>query len=134
MGWPIMAKISHRTGRRVIAGVLAYALAFQGFLFALDMGQPVIAATGGAAFAGFELCSHSGAASTVPGAPSQTPVGQIHCIFCIAGAVYVNCAPPCAPLWNTIVLSNAVWPFAAPRLVALAINESAWPRGPPAAA
>lgn len=117
----------------MIAGVLAYALAVQGFIFALDIGRPAIAADG-AVFAGFELCSHGGGGAALPGTPSQAPVGDLHCLFCIAGAVYVNCAPPCAPLWNKIVLINAVWTSTKPRLIALFVNESAWPRGPPAAA
>ena len=130
-----MARISHSTWRRVIAGVLAYALAVQGFIFALDLDQPAIAAANGTAFAGFELCSHSGnTGATVPGVPSQAPVGELHCLFCIGGAIYVNCAPPGAPLWNKIVLINAAWTSTTPRLVALFINESAWPRGPPATA
>jgi hypothetical protein len=129
-----MARISHAAWRRVIAGVLVYALAFQGFVFALDIGRPAIAAVDGVAFAGFELCTHNTAGTSGPGAPAQAPAGDLHCMFCIAGAIYVNCAPPCAPLWNKIVLSNAVWPAAAPRLVALFVNESAWPRGPPTAA
>jgi hypothetical protein len=131
-----MAGDSHRAWRRVLAGVLAYALALQGFLFALDIGRPALAADDHAdatAWAGFVLCTHGGGASS-PVAPAQTPVGDLHCPFCIAGAVFVDCAPPCPPLWNKIVLTNAVWPSAAPRLVALFVNESAWPRGPPLAA
>ncbi len=129
-----MARISHIAWRRVIAGVLAYALALQGFIFALDIGRPAVAAddANGTSWAGFELCSHGGAA--LPGAPAQSPAGDPHCLFCIAGAVYVNCAPPCAPQCSKVVLTNAVWPLAAPRLVARFINEGAWPRGPPAAA
>lgn len=129
-----MARISHSAWRRVIAGVLAYALALQGFVFALDLERPAIGAANSATFAGFELCSHNGGSATLPGAPSQAPVGELHCLFCIAGAVYVNCAPPSAPIWNKIVLINAVWTSTTPRLIALFVNESAWPRGPPAAA
>ena len=129
-----MARVSHKAWRRVIAGVLAYALALQGFIFALDIGRPAVAASPDPAWAGFELCSHSGGGATAPGAPSQGPVGDLHCLFCIAGAVYVNCAPPCAPQFSKVMLTNAVWPLTAPRLVALVVNKSAWPRGPPAAA
>jgi hypothetical protein len=130
-----MARTSHRTWWRVIAGVLAYALAVQGFVFALDLDQPAIAAANGTAFVSFELCSHGGGGSaTVPGVPSQAPVGELHCLFCVGGAVYVNCAPPCAPLWSKIVLIDAAWTSTPGRLVALFVNESAWPRGPPAAA
>ena len=125
-----------RTGwRRVIAGVLAYAVALQGFIFALDLGHPAIAAADAAnatAWAGFELCTHGGAAP--PGAPAQAPVGDMHCPFCIAGAVFVNCAPPSALQYSTVVLTVVVWPTTVPQLRALFMSESAWPRGPPAAA
>jgi hypothetical protein len=83
--------------------------------------------------AGFALCTHDGVA-VAPGAPAQAPVGALHCPFCFAGAAFVTCAAPCAPAWNKIIQSHAVWPLTAPRLGALFINESAWPRGPPAAA
>lgn len=129
-----MARVPHRTWRRVFACVLVYALAIQGFVFALDIGRPAVAAANGAAWAGFELCSHGGAGAAVPGAPTQGPIGNVHCLFCIGGAVYVNCAPPCAVQASEAVLVGAAWPSLAPRLVALFVNESAWPRGPPAAA
>jgi len=127
-----MARIPHSSWRRVIAGVLAYALALQGFIFVLDIGRAAAAADG-ATVAGFALCTHSGAASA-PGEPTRAPIGALHCPFCFAGAVFVNCAAPCVPPSNKVILSHAVWPITAPRLVALSINESAWPRGPPAAA
>ncbi len=127
-----MARISHGVWRRVIAGVLAYALALQGVIFVLDIGRAAAAAADGRAVAGFALCAHSGAAAS-PGAPAQAPVGALHCPFCFAGAVFVNCAAPCAPPWNKVIQSHAVWLLPAPRLVTFFINESAWPRGPPAA-
>jgi len=128
-----MTRISQGAWRRVIAGALAYALALQSFIFALDIGSSAFAADG-SAWAGFELCSHGNAGATPPGAPAQGPIGNVHCVFCVAGAVFVNCPPPCALQAGKVVLIDAVWPAAAPRLVALFINESAWPRGPPAAA
>lgn len=137
MGRRMMPKAQQTsTGwRRVIAGVLAYTLALQGFIFVLDFGRAAIAAaTDGANVTTFALCTHDGGGVTVPGTPAQAPADDMHCAFCFAGAVYVNCAAPSAPQWNKIVLDDAVWPGAAPRLVALFSNKSAWPRGPPAAA
>lgn len=122
--------------RRVIACILAYALAAQGFIFALDIGRSAMAAADDAsakAFAGLELCSHSGG-TTSPQTPSQGPIADLHCLFCLAGAVYVNCAPPCAPQWNKVVAADAAWLPAAAPLRVLAVHRSAWPRGPPAAA
>lgn len=132
-----MAMISHRVWRRIFAGVLVFGLVLQGFAVAADMLQAVLGGAGGAqdaAWAGFELCTHSSGASALPGTPAQAPAGDSHCPFCIAGAVYVNCAPPGAPQYSKVVLTGAVWPLTAPRLAAFFVNESAWPRGPPAAA
>ena len=128
-----MPRVSHRPCRRVIAGVLAYALALQGIIFTLDIGRAAAAAADGTAFAGFALCTHNGGV-TVPGAPAQAPAGAVHCPFCFAGAVYVNCVPPDAPQYSKVILINVVWPLDAPRLISFRVNESAWPRGPPAAA
>ena len=128
-----MARISHGVWRRVIAGVLAYALALQGLIFVLDIGRVAAAAADGTAVAGFALCTHDSAAAA-PGAPAQAPVSALHCPFCFAGAVFVNCAAPCAPAWNKFVLGNALGPLTRPQLISLLTNENAWPRGPPAAA
>jgi hypothetical protein len=129
-----MASISHRGWRRTLAGVLVCALVLQGFIFAADKLQAAIGGAQDAAWAGFELCTHSGSASASPETPAQAPVGDSHCPFCTVGAPYVNCAPPGAAQYIRIVLTSAVWPLATPRLVAFIVNESAWPRGPPAAA
>ena len=132
-----MARISHRVWRCIFAGILVCALVLQGFTFAVDILQTALGGAGGAqdtAWAGFELCTHNGGASAFPQTPAQTPVGDSHCPFCIAGAVYLNCAPPLAPQYSKIVLTGAAWPLTAPHLAAFFVNESAWPRGPPAAA
>lgn len=130
----MMPKLLRLLWRRVLAGVLAYALALQGLIFALDIGRPAIAAAGDDAnVTTWALCTHSGGVAA-PGAPTQAPLGDLHCPFCFAGAVFVNCAPPCVHQFSKILLTDAVWPLAAPRLVALFSNESAWPRGPPVAA
>jgi len=126
-----MQRFLHRGWRRVLACVILYALVLQGFLYAVAVGEPALGAADNAAWAGVELCVHGGHAATLPGAPAQAPTASIHCLFCIAGAVYVNCAPPAAPRYSRSVLVSLVRPLAAPRLVALLVNESAWPRGPP---
>jgi hypothetical protein len=129
-----MARLSHGGWRRIVGCVLAYALALQGFILALDTGRPASAAGPDPAWSGFELCTHSSLGSAAPGTPSQSPVGDDHCVFCTAGAVYVSGAPPDAPQYSKVVLADVAWLLAAPRLVAFSVNENAWPRGPPAAA
>jgi hypothetical protein len=134
----IMRTNSHSTRgswQRILGCLLAYALALQGCIFAFDLSRSAIAGASDAVSVGYALCSHSGAGVALPDAPAQSPVGDSRCMFCcIAGAVYVNCAPPCAPQYSRAEFTNAVWPLVAPRLVALVVNAKAWPRGPPAAA
>ena len=126
---------AHGAWRRILSCLLAYALALQGCIFAFDMSRSAIAAPPDAAFAGFALCAHSGAGAALPGAPAQSPVGDSRCMLCcMAGAVYVNCAPPCAHQHTRVEFTIAMWPLTAPRLVAPVVNARAWPRGPPAAA
>jgi len=129
----IYSHSAHGAWRRILSCLLAYALALQGCIFAFDMSRSAIAAAPESVSAGYTLCSHSGAA--VPDTPAQSPVGDSRCMLCcMAGAVYVNCAPPCAPQYSRVEFTSAVWPLKAPRLVALVVNAQAWPRGPPAAA
>lgn len=123
--------VLQRGWRRVLACAVLYALVLQSFLYAVAVGEPALGAADNAAWAAVELCVHGGDAAALPGAPQQAPTASIHCLFCIAGAVYVNCAPPSPPRYIRGVLASPVRPFAAPRLVALLVNESAWPRGPP---
>jgi hypothetical protein len=123
---------SHRVGRRILSCVLAYALALQGFIFAANIDGPAISAANAAAWTGFQLCTHGGGGAALPEAPSQGPTGDDHCIFCIAGTVYVDCASPSSPQYSKAVFTDVAWPLSAPRLVAFLVNESAWPRGPPA--
>ena len=117
----------------MLACVLAYALALQGFLFALGIGHSAVAADT-TAWAGFELCTHGDHDVTSRGTPVQAPVGDCECPFCIACALYVHCPPSVSPQWSKAGPVKAEWLLTAPRLVALFINKSAWPRGPPAAA
>lgn len=128
----IMRAYWHIGWRRVLSCALAYALALQGFIFAFDASRPAVASTLDTAWAGFELCSHGVASPTLPEAP-KAPASGSHCIFCTAGIVYVNSAPPAAPYRDAIAVSVAAWPLVAPELVALQINRNAWPRGPPTA-
>jgi len=125
-----MAKPSYWIWRRVLGCVLAYALALQGFILVLDIGGAASAAPN-SVFAGSELCHHGDA--TLPNAPAQAPIGG-HCPFCFVGAAFVDCPAPCAAHCRATLSGIAVWPLTAPQLAALLVNESAWPRGPPAAA
>lgn len=128
-----MPRSPHRGWRRIVACILGYALAAQGFIFALDVGRAAVAAAGAGPVAGFELCVHDGDGAAVPGAPSHVPDGDSHCALCLAGALYVNCAPPAPPQYTVILLPKPEWPPRAARLTAPLVNHSAWPRGPPAA-
>jgi hypothetical protein len=127
-----MRRLLHKGWRRVLACAVLYALVLQGFLYAAAAGEPPLGALDDAASAGFVLCTHGGDAASPPGAPAQDPPACIHCLFCIAGAVYVNCAPPLAPQLSRAVLASLIRPLTAPRLIALLVSTSAWPRGPPA--
>jgi hypothetical protein len=123
----MMARSSHSLWRRIVSVVVAYAFALQGFVFVVGAASAFAAADN----APFEICHNGGA--NLPDAPSPAPLAE-HCPFCIAGAVYVSSPPPATPHYRMIVLTGAVWPLAAPRLAAFFVNESAWPRGPPATA
>jgi hypothetical protein len=129
-----MAAAAHSNWRRVFACVLIYALVLQGFIFAVADGLPAIGGAEKTAWSGLALCAHSGGGSTSPDAPSQNPIGDNHCLLCIAGAVYLDCPPPATTFFNKVVLTNVAWPLSATRLIAFVVNENAWPRGPPAAA
>ena len=121
--------------RRIIACALAYALALQGFLFALNLGSSAAAAQQDAAAGHFQLCSHDGGGASAPGAPSQAPAGSTHCLFCICGStVYVSSAPPATPQYQSAVVASAMAYAAAPRLAGSLTNKNAWPRGPPVSA
>lgn len=118
--------------RRVIAYALAYAFALQGFIFALEVGDPAFAAANGAKWPGFELCAHDGTVPTPPAAPDHGPMCNVHCIFCVTDAVFLDSPPPATPHYQKVPLAGAMRAHSAPRLVALLAVESAWPRGPPA--
>lgn len=133
MGHRIMAKLSHGFRRRVFTCALAYALAIQGFIFALQIGGSAFAADS-TAWAGFELCTRNGVSSTPPSLPVQDPLGNIHCVFCIAGAFFLNSPPPSPPPSRELAFTHVGWRLAPVHLAAIFIVESAWPRGPPAAA
>ncbi len=111
---------------------MAYAFALQGLVFALDIGSAAFAAKNGAASAGFELCTQGGSVAAAPRVPDRGPMGNVHCMFCVAGAVFLDSTPPPPPHYHEVLLAGAVTTLSAPHLVTLLINDSAWPRGPPA--
>jgi hypothetical protein len=132
-----MSRTAYGLWRRVLVCALAYALVLQGFILALDTAQAAV----GTASAGrdvasseFPLCSHGGTAPTGRDAPLRGPLNNSHCIFCIGGTVYVHCAPPAVPQLLGSVLAERVISLAVPTLLAVLVNQIAWPRGPPAAA
>jgi hypothetical protein len=112
--------------RRFTACVLVFALVLQGIAFALAGAR--LAADPAPTTAGFELCRHDGGLSPA-GAP-ESPGGDSHCIFCLAGATYVD-APAAASEFHTITFAVLSWPFDAWRLPAATVNASARSRGPP---
>jgi hypothetical protein len=128
-----MRWIVHRRWRGIFALLLAYALVLESFIFAATSGRPVAGGADATPWAA-ELCSHHGNATGPAGAPLQGPAADQHCLFCIAGAVYVDCAPLAAPQYGNGVFVEAVVPLKVQRLVARLHSASAWPRGPPAAA
>lgn len=135
MGWwaYIVRRVTHTWLRRVFACALAYALVLQGLGFSLASAEPP-PDTDGLGWASSALCIHSANGTSVPGKPGERSAADAHCLFCIPGAVYVGCAPPAAPQLLGSTLVDRVAPLAAPRLLALLLHQSAWPRGPPAAA
>ena len=126
-----MAAFIARCLRRVVAYGLAYALSLQGFVFAIATANPAEASVQNPSFVALPLCVHS-QTTTLPGAPTPAPLGHAHCLFCIAGAVYVNCTSPCAGNCPFTFVS-AVWLPNARHLIARFVGGSGWPRGPPAA-
>ena len=129
-----MPRIAYGVWRRVLVCALAYALVLQGLIVAWDAAQAAVGTAGDATLSEFALCSHGGTGPTLPGAPPQGPVGDNNCIFCIAGGVYLDSAPPPAGKVIGGIVAGEVTPLAARHLLAVLVHQSAWPRGPPAAA
>jgi hypothetical protein len=129
-----MPRIACGLLRRVLVYALAYALVLQGLFISRDSAWAAVGTAGDAGFSEFTLCSHGGTGPTLPGTPTHGPAGDNNCIFCIVAAVYVDSATPPSTQVIGRVIAGTVTPFAAPVLFALLINQSAWPRGPPAAA
>jgi hypothetical protein len=126
-----VAGLWHSGWRRIVALLLAYALAIQGLAAVVLVGVGgTVTADGSAAF---QLCTHQAADSTQPNLPSQAPDFGIHCIFCLAGTFYVNSTLPFVPHWNRFLPVKAVFLHSAPSLAAPAVNGQALPRGPPSA-
>jgi hypothetical protein len=129
-----MRWMAHRGWSGIFACLLAYALVLQSFVFAATAGRPAPGSADDTPWAAAELCTHHGDATRPAQAPRQRSAADEHCLYCIAGALYVDCAPLAIPQYLNGLLVDAVVPLRAPRLVALRINKSAWPRGPPLAA
>jgi hypothetical protein len=127
-----MRAYSHSGWRRILGCLLAYAIALQGLIFAVDAGRSAIATVSDTAFAGFPLCSHGDDGAPVQDAP-QAPLSDNHCVFCLTGIVYLSSPPSPTAHLGVVVVSDAAWALTAPQLVALHVNRSAWPRGPPTA-
>ena len=122
-------------GWRLLAtAIVVFALVLQGMAFAV---AHLAVSAAGDNVAGFELCGHAGFvddggnAAVPPGTPEDS---SFHCIFCLAGASYGLDAPLPAPTVHFIGYTIAPWTFTALRLPTIRCDDSARPRGPPAAA
>jgi hypothetical protein len=122
-----MVKRARSGWQRLTACVLVFALILQGVAFTLA-GARLAAADPTDTAAGFELCRHDGG-SAGGGAP-ENPGGDSHCIFCLAGATYID-APAAASESHTIMFAVLSWSFNAWRLPAATVNAGARSRGPP---
>ena len=112
--------------RRFTACILVFALVLQGIAFTLAGAR--LAAEPATTTAGFELCRHDG--GTAEGGAPESPAADSHCIFCLAGAAYLD-APAAASEFHTITFAALSWSFSAWRLPAATVNAGARPRGPP---
>jgi hypothetical protein len=112
--------------RRFTACLLVFALVLQGIAFTLAGAR--LAAGPAATTAGFELCRHDG--GTAGGGAPESPGADSHCIFCLAGATYLD-APAAASEFHTITFAVLSWSFSAWRLPAATVNAGARSRGPP---
>jgi hypothetical protein len=117
--------------RRFTACILVVALVLQGIAFTWAAARLAADPAGAADSAGFELCTHGG--GMAPGGAPESPAADSHCIFCLAGAAYVD-APAAASVFHTITFAVLSWPLNAWRLPAVTVNASARSRGPPLAA
>jgi len=116
--------------RRLIAVVLAHAVAVQALLFAL--GGFSLAANVDQSAPAFELCSHdaNGATQSPTRIPDQS--GCTDCIFCFAGAHHavIGAAPAVSHRVNVAIVVVRR-PAEAPGLRRLTRYTIANPRGPP---
>jgi hypothetical protein len=120
-----MVKSPRNCWQRLTACVLVLALVLQAFTLAgarLAAADPIHAASG------FALCRHDGGLGG-GGAP-ESPAAGNHCIFCLAGATYVD-APAAASQCHTLTYAVLSWPLGVWRLPAATVNAGARPRGPP---
>jgi hypothetical protein len=123
-----MAKSPENGWRQLTACVLVFALILQGVAFTLA-GARLAAADPADTAAGFELCRHDG--GTAGGGAPESPGADSHCIFCLAGATYLDAPAAAASEFHTITFAVLSWSFSAWRLPAATVNASARPRGPP---
>ncbi len=122
-----LAKCTRSGRQRLAACVLIFALILQGIALTLA-GARLAAADPADTAAGFVLCRHDG--GTPGGSAPESPGADSHCIFCLAGAAYID-APAATLQSHTITFAMLSWSFKAWRLPAATVNASALPRGPP---
>ena len=116
--------------RRLIAVVLAHAVAAQALLIALG-GFP-LAANADQSSSAFELCSHDANGATQSPAKIPGQSGCAHCIFCLAGAHHAVIGAAAAVSHRVNVAIVVVrQPAEAPGLRRLTRYTIANPRGPP---
>jgi len=116
--------------RRIIAVVVAYAVAAQSLLIVL--GGFGLAARADQAPSGFELCHHD--AEDSPAMPAGSPGHPdcSHCIFCFAGSQHALIGPPPVLFHRVNVVATQILPVAEKCCFAHRSGYSiANPRGPP---
>ena len=116
--------------RRLIAPVLAHAVAVQALLVAL--GGFSLAANADQSSSAFELCSHDATGATQSPAKIPDQSGCMQCIFCLAGAHHavIGAAPAVSHRVNVAIVVVRR-PAEAPGLRRLTRYTIANPRGPP---
>jgi hypothetical protein len=127
----MLGRLWRSGGEQFVATILIFALMLQSMALAVATGRLAARAD----WTGFEICQHSGPASTgsntaAPGGGSQQ-WSDAHCTFCLAGATHALGAEPASAEFQPVAFAILPWTFTVLRLSAHTVDASARPRGPP---
>ena len=120
--------------RRVVACLLAYALALQGIGYALASAQFIGQITDDSNSLGVQLCRGDANSAESSGNTPHNPSADYHCIYCIAGGSHLLCARPSHLGFVPVAFVAIAWPFAPWQISTLNVYASSRARGPPIAA